>query len=90
MDKDILKEGESILKGNDAKMYVVATTVTTSTTGLSYAKAIMRYRTAQLNRHVLDEMKEQRNSYKMPDLRGPIGDLDLARDSPSQKKEVPV
>lgn len=80
-----LKEGESILKGSDAKKYVVATAVITSTTGLGYTKAVLRYRTAQWNRNVLDEMKEQRNSYKLPDLRGPIGDLDLARNSPSHE-----
>jgi hypothetical protein len=62
--KRFVKEGEAILSGADAKKLILAGTIVhNARTGLSYFRAILRYKISILNRSYLEDLARKTSLY---------------------------
>jgi hypothetical protein len=65
----ILKEGEGILKGRDATKWLMAGTVAyTTPRGVSYARALLRYKTHEMNLHIAKTLGQDRYNVRLTSL----------------------
>lgn len=72
----ILREGEKILLQKNATKTIMASTMLYSTpTGISYARAILRYRMHEMNTRVASTMTKDRHSERLETIATRIGNV---------------